>query len=377
MRIAIADNISEFDAHDWNALAGSEYPFLRHEFLTAAETSGSAAPQSGWIPRHIGMHDSSGRMVAAMPLYEKSHSWGEFVFDWSWAQAYERAGLDYYPKLVSTVPFTPAPSPRLLTRHRELHAPLLETAQTLANEGGYSSLHILFPQTSELASLETSGLKIRKDCQFHWYNQSYSSFDEFLSGFSASKRKKVRRDRRHVAEQGISFRRVHGKEADAAIWRDVYELINISFLRRGSLPYFSLDFFLEVSERLPDNILIIIAEKSGSPIGAAVFYDTTQVLYGRYWGADANYNALHFETCYYQGIDYCIDRGIRRFEPGTQGEHKISRGFVPVNTWSAHWLAQPEFSDAIGQFLTEESRHVDHYIDVVNEHTPYKDETTP
>ena len=166
MRIAIADNISEFDAHDWNALVGSEYPFLRHEFLTAAETSGSAAPESGWIPRHIGMYDPSGRLVAAMPLYEKSHSWGEFVFDWSWAQAYERAGLDYYPKLVSTVPFTPAPSPRLLTQHRELHAPLLETAQTLANEDGYSSLHILFPKISELASLETSGLKIRKDCQF-------------------------------------------------------------------------------------------------------------------------------------------------------------------------------------------------------------------
>ena len=165
------------------------------------------------------MHDSSGKLVAAMPLYEKSHSWGEFVFDWSWAQAYERAGLDYYPKLVSTVPFTPAPSPRLLTQHRELHAPLLETAQTLANEDGYSSLHILFPKISELASLETSGLKIRKDCQFHWYNQGYSSFDEFLSGFSAAKRKKVRRDRRHVAEQGISFRRVHGKEADAAVWR--------------------------------------------------------------------------------------------------------------------------------------------------------------
>ncbi len=375
MRTKIADSIGEFEAQDWNALVDPRYPFLRHEFLLAAETSGSAAGDSGWLPRHIGMRDAAGTLVGAMPLYEKTHSWGEFVFDWSWAHAYERAGLSYYPKLVSAVPFTPASSPRLLTTDSQCRVALLDAAKAFAAEGNYSSLHILFPDRSDLATLESAGYKLRKDCQFHWHNHDYESFEQFLAGFSAAKRKKVRRDRRHVREQGITFRRLLGSEADAATWRAVYELISITFLRRGSLPYFSLEFFMDVSQRLPDSILIVIAEKAGSPIAAAVFYDTPDTLYGRYWGADATYNALHFETCYYQGIEYCIDHGRLRFEPGTQGEHKISRGFTPVNTWSAHWLARPEFFDAIGRFLQEEGRHVDRYVDVVNEHSPYKRES--
>lgn len=375
MRTTIVDSIGEFDARDWNALVDPRYPFLRHEFLVAAETSGSAAADSGWVPRHIGLQDASGQLVGAMPLYEKTHSWGEFVFDWSWAHAFERAGLPYYPKLVSAVPFTPATSPRLLAANQETRAALLDAAKTFAADGDYSSLHVLFPEPSELETLESAGYKLRKDCQFHWHNHGYQSFEQFLEGFSAAKRKKVRRDRRHVKEQGISFRRVHGGEADAATWRAVYELISITFLRRGSLPYFSLEFFMEVSRKLPDSFLIVIAEKSRTPIAAAIFYDTKQTLYGRYWGADANYNALHFETCYYQGIEYCIDHGRTRFEPGTQGEHKISRGFTPVNTWSAHWLARPEFFDAIGRFLKEEGRHIDRYVDVVNEHSPYKRES--
>ncbi len=377
MRTTIADSIGEFDARDWNALVDPRYPFLRHEFLLAAETSGSAAADSGWLPRHIGLQDASGKLVGAMPLYEKTHSWGEFVFDWSWAHAYERAGLPYYPKLVSAVPFTPAPSPRLLAASPETRSALLDAAKTFAADGDYSSLHVLFPDRSELEPLESAGYKLRKDCQFHWHNQDYASFEQFLAGFSAAKRKKVRRDRRRVREQGISFRRLHGGEADAATWRAVYDLISITFLRRGSLPYFSLEFFMEVSRQLPDSLLIVIAEKSHTPIAAAIFYDTKRTLYGRYWGADANYNALHFETCYYQGIEYCIDRGRKIFEPGTQGEHKISRGFTPVKTWSAHWLARPEFFAAIARFLQEEGRHIDHYVDAVNAHSPYRRESAP
>jgi len=200
----------------------------------------------------------------------------------------------------------------------------------------------------------------------------YDDFDDFLATFSSAKRKKARRERRRVAEQGISFRRLSGGEMDSATWTDVYELISMTFLRRGSLPYFSLEFFEEISGRMPENLLVVLAEKNRQPIAAAVFYDAEDSIYGRYWGADANYDSLHFETCYYQGIDYCIEKGRRRFEPGTQGEHRISRGFTPVETWSAHWLARPEFFSAVGQFLEAEKRHVDRYVDAVNSHSPYK-----
>ena len=375
MQIEIAASISDFDAADWNALAGDHYPFLRHEFLSAAEFSGSASAKTGWLPRHLGLRDNRGRLLGAMPLYEKTHSWGEFVFDWSWAHAYEQAGLDYYPKLVSAVPFTPATSRRLLAVESEHQQLLAEAAREIALAEGLSSVHVQFPESGELKILQSAGLRLRKDCQFHWHNAGYRDFDAFLATFSSAKRKKVRRDRRRVTEQGITFRRIKGGDADGAVWRDVYELISVTFLRRGSLPYFNLEFFNEVSARLPDNVLIVLAEKAGLPIAAAVFFDTASVLYGRYWGADADYNALHFETCYYQGIDYCIETGRDKFEPGTQGEHKISRGFIPVNTWSAHWLAQPQFLSAIDRFLDAEGRQIDRYVDAVRDHLPYKSGT--
>ena len=373
MKVEIASKLSDFTEDEWNSLVVGDCPFLRHEFLLAAETCGSATPETGWTPRHIGLRDKSGTLRAAMPLYEKSHSWGEFVFDWSWAQAYEQAGLDYYPKLVSAIPFTPAPGSRLLVSDNAHKPALIEATRQFAADEGYSSLHILFPEASELVYLQDGGLRLRKDCQFHWHNRNYADFDEFLATFSSAKRKKARRDRRRVHEQGITFRRLNGHDVDTAIWSDVYELISMTFLRRGSMPYFSYDFFLEVSKRLPDNILVVLAEKDRVPVAAAVFFDSEDTLYGRYWGAEARYNALHFETCYYQGIDYCIEQKRQHFEPGTQGEHKISRGFVPVTTWSAHWLARPEFFSAVERYLQAEARHIDKYIDAVNAHSPYKD----
>jgi predicted N-acyltransferase len=372
MRLIIADSIEEFDRQDWNGLAGTHYPFLRHEFLAAAEHSGSVGEEAGWQSRHIGILDDNGWLAAAMPLYEKSHSWGEFVFDWNWARAYERAGLEYYPKLVSTSPFTPATSGRLLAREPERIPELIDAAIRLAKERGYSSLHVLFPEYGELPHLENAGLMLRKDCQFHWRNDGYRDFDEFLATFSSAKRKKARRERRLVAEQGIRFRRLSGADLDADTWTTVYELISITFLRRGSMPYFSFDFFLEISRRLPENLLIVLAEKQGTAIAAAVFFDSEEALYGRYWGADSQYNALHFETCYYQGIDYCIEHGRQRFEPGTQGENKVARGFLPATTWSAHWLAHPEFYSAVEQYLHAVQRHIAQYVDTVNAHSPYK-----
>ena len=374
MRAVVTDGIAEIGARDWNALVGDHYPFLRHEFLLAAEKSGSVSRDTGWSPRHICLFDDKEKLVGVMPLYEKTHSWGEFVFDWHWAQAYQQAGLDYYPKLVSAVPFTPAPSGRLFVTQQELRPALVQAALAYAEKCDHSSLHVLFPREDELGVLEESGLKLRKDCQFHWHNQDYRSFDEFLAGFSSKKRKKARRDRRHVREAGIRFRWLTGRELDTAIWTDVYQLISLTFLRRGSMPYFSFEFFVEVSKRMPDNILVVLAEQNRQPTAAAVFYISDAVLYGRYWGCDTQYNALHFETCYYQGIDFCIANGKKIFEPGTQGEHKISRGFTPVSTWSAHWLARPEFFAAVANYLKQEERHIDRYISAVDEHSPYRNQ---
>jgi len=372
MRVKIADSIARFDGQDWNSLVASRYPFLRHEFLLAAEQSGSVAADTGWSPRHIGLYDAHDKLCAAMPLYEKSHSWGEFVFDWSWAQAYEQAGLNYYPKLVSAIPFTPAPSPRLLAQNEDHKNELLGAALDFAQGNGNSSLHVLFPLEKELPVLENKGLKLRKDCQFHWHNNNYKTFDEFLATFNATKRKKAKRDRRHVAEQGIHFRWLKGREIDRATWSDVYQLISLTFLRRRSMPYFNEGFFVAVSEKLPNNIVVVLAEKNRMPVAAAVFYESTHALYGRYWGSDSHYNALHFETCYYQGIDYCIAQEKRLFEPGTQGEHKLSRGFTPVATWSAHWLARPEFFAAVSNYLDAEAQHIDRYMEAAGAHSPYR-----
>ena len=374
MKVTVHDSISSLAHKEWDKLAGDDYPFLKHAFLELAERTGSVSPDAGWTPRHLTLQDG-GELRAAMPLYEKSHSWGEFVFDWAWAHAYEQAGLDYYPKLVSAIPFTPAPSTRILradNNDNEAVHLLLSAATKLAAETNCSSLHLLFPTTSEISLFEDAGLLVRKDCQFHWHNRGYGNFDDFLATFTSAKRKKAKRDRRRVAENGIRFRRLRGTELNSESWSTVYALIARTFMLRGSLPYFNQRFFEGLSTSLPENILVIMAEKDDMPVAAAVFYESHTTLYGRYWGSDGHFDALHFETCYYQGIDYCIETGKQCFEPGTQGEHKISRGFSPVETWSAHWLAHPQFADAIGRYLDQEGRHIENYIETVDAHTPYK-----
>jgi predicted N-acyltransferase len=380
MRVAVHDEIAAIDAHQWNDILGDAYPFLRHEFLLAAEQTGCVSESTGWLPCHLAIRDDDGSLRAAMPLYEKQHSWGEFVFDWAWANAYERAGLDYYPKLVSAAPFTPASSGRLLLRDandNDAAKALIHAALALAEERHCSSLHVLFPAVDEIESLERLGLKIRKDCQFHWHNRGYADFDDFLAGFSSKKRKKVRRDRRHVVEAGIRFRRLTGADLTTDAWSSVYPLISRTFMQRGSMPYFDLAFFEQISRSLADQLLIVIAEDQGEPVAAAIFFIGKDVLYGRYWGSNGHYNSLHFETCYYQGIDYCIEHGIGTFEPGTQGEHKVSRGFLPATTYSAHWLAQPEFFNAIGDYVEEEARHIDRYMRAVDERSPYRADDAP
>jgi predicted N-acyltransferase len=371
----ILSSISKIDASRWNALAGPEQPFLRHEFLLASEQSGCAVARTGWIPQHLIIEDRNGVPVAALPLFRKTHSRGEFVFDFSWASAYAQHGLPYYPKLLSAVPFTPVRGPRLLIGSSPepavLTKALINAALDFARSEQFSSWHVLFPTDAAADELEGAGLVLRRDCQFHWFNQGYASFEEFLSTFTAEKRKKAKRERRRVAEAGIEFDTRHGGDMTDPLWEAIYGFYADTFYRHGHDPYLNLSFFKRVAAALPDSIMIKIARIGATPIAAAIFFVGADALFGRYWGAGGNYHSLHFETCYYQGIEYCIEKKLQRFEPGTQGEHKVPRGFVPTLTRSAHYIADERFAAAIRDFARREARGVDAYAASVNEHVPY------
>ncbi len=370
----ILESITRVDAAQWNALAGPGQPFVRHEFLAALEQSGAASPRSGWQPRHLLLEDAARRPMAALPLYGKMNSRGEFVFDFSWANAYTQHGLSYYPKLVSAVPFTPVSGPRLLLHPAAppgTRAALIEAGLEYARSEGVSSWHVLFPDDAAGDALEAVGMVARRDCQFHWFNQQYTSFEHFLAGFTAEKRKKAKRERRRVAEAGILFDTRHGADMDDALWKTVYAFYADTFYRHGHDPYLGLQFFRRIAAALPEAVMLKIARLKGEPIAAAIFFVGSDALFGRYWGAGGNYHSLHFETCYYQGIEYCIERGLKRFEPGTQGEHKVPRGFVPAITRSAHYIADPRFAAAIRDFAKREASGVAHYAAAVNEHVPY------
>lgn len=376
VRTETLTSIDTVPAAEWNALTGTDQPFVRHEFLAALEHNGAVGPGTGWQPCHLLARDEQGRLQGALPLYLKTDSWGEFVFDFAWADAYRRAGLAYYPKLVAAVPYTPVTGPRLLTAGSrdpaQSMAALLAGARELAAERRASSVHLLFPPPVEIDALKDHDLLLRKDCQFHWHNPGYSDFDEFLGTFTAMKRKKVKRERRRVKEAGVSFRTLSGTDIDHETWQQIMPLYASSFWRRGREPYLNGDFFLEVARTLPEHLVVVLAEFGGEPIAVAICFRSADTFYGRYWGSSGHYHSLHFETCYYQGIDYCIAHGLAHFEPGTQGEHKISRGFVPTETWSAHWLSHPQFAAAVDDYLERERAHIDDYMAVVREHMPYR-----
>ncbi len=367
--------IDEIDAREWNSLAGASNPFLRHEFLGALEHRGCVGESCGWEPSHLILRDASGRLTGAMPLYLKHHSWGEFVFDWSWARAYEELGLPYYPKLVSAVPFTPVQGPRMLV-DPEAAGParqaLLDGAVALAERLGVSSLHVLFPEADEHHALEQAGLLLRKDCQFHWRNAGYRSFEDFLARFSSAKRRKVRRERSRVTAAGIRFQTLPGSEVAARAWDDAYRFCADTFLRRGHRPYLSRSFFDEICTTMGEQVVLTLALRDDAPVAVAICLRGVDTLYGRYWGSAEDYHSLHFETCYYQGIEYCIREGLQRFEPGAQGEYKIRRGFEPVGTWSGHWLAHPQFATAVADYLARERTYVDDYMAEARSHLPFR-----
>jgi predicted N-acyltransferase len=359
----------------WNVLA-HDSPFLRHEFLSALERSGCVGPGTAWEPCYLLAKDG-GELLGALPLFLKYDSRGEFVFDWGWADAYERSGRSYYPKLVASIPFTPATGQRLLFRPGADAAAvsdvLIRGARAAAAELDASSLHFLFPTDTERELLDREGFLTRKSCQFHWHNDGYADFDDFLGRFSSMKRKKAKRERRRVAEAQIAFEHLRGDEPTRAEWDAIFQFYSHTFERRGRPPYLNREFFAQVATTMPENLVIVLARYRGAPIAAAICFRGGGTLYGRYWGSLADFHSLHFETCYYQGIEYCIRERLQKFEPGTQGEHKISRGFTPSATWSCHWLRDPDFHGAVADFLRRETRHVDAYMDELDEHVPYRD----
>jgi predicted N-acyltransferase len=379
LRADVVRRISTLPAAEWNALTDGAYPFMRHEFLAALERTGCVGPGTGWEPCFVVLRDAAG-LAAAVPGWIKSHSYGEFVFDFSWAQAYARVGQPYYPKLVVAAPFTPATGPRLLVRadlDRRLVIPrLLGTVTGLARDNALSTVHVLFPDARDREALEAQGWLMRRDCQFHWTNHGYEDFDAFLGTFTADKRKKAKRERRRVAEAGVGFETRMGNEISPRELSRVWDLHRDTFLRHGHEPYLSRGFFDEAVRSLGDALMFKLAVSGGKMVATAIFFVGRDTLYGRYWGASADFHSLHFETCYHQGIEFCIERGLQRFEPGTQGEHKISRGFEPTLTWSAHHVADARFRAAIGDYLRREAASVDDYAAAVQSHVPYRDRRT-
>ena len=370
MNLEIVDSLAGVPAAAWNRLAGDD-PFLRHEFLSALHETGCATPDTGWTPQFLLVRDR-GRLAAAAPLYLKTHSYGEYVFDWAWADAYYRHGLHYYPKLLSAIPFTPVGGMRMLAESDALRAGLIDAALELARELGVSSLHCLFPPAAEAELMAARGMMLRRGVQFHWSNRGYTDFDGFLAGMNHDKRKKIRQERRRVRESGIAFEWREGSDITGPDWRFFTRCYRQTYREHRSTPYLNLEFFERLGRTMPENLLLVTALRDGQPIAASLNVHNSRRLCGRYWGAVEHYPALHFEACYYQVIEYCIARGIQTFEGGAQGAHKMARGLLPVETCSAHWLAQPQFAAAVGEFLARETRGMVHHIDELAEHSPFK-----
>ena len=367
--------IDEVPAADWNALRGTDCPFLRHEFLAALEHTGCVGRGTGWTPAHLALFEA-GRLIGAAPVYRKTHSWGEFVFDFGWAQAYARHGLAYYPKLQCAVPYSPINSPRLLIGPgcdaTAVAQQMITALEQRCTDQRLSSAHATFIDGAEKEAFAARGWLLRSDVQFHWHNAGYGSFEEYLAGFRSEKRKQVRRERRRIEEAGLVITTLRGAQLTDDLLAFVYRVHAATFHAHGQEPYLNLAFFREIAASLGDALLVKLAVHGSEPVAAAVFVVGPDALFGRYWGSRGDHHSLHFELCYHQGIEFCIEQGLSRFEPGTQGEHKIARGFVPSHSWSAHFIADARFRDAIADFLRHEAESVQNYAAAVNEHVPYR-----
>lgn len=373
-RTRIVSSLAEIGQARWDALLAQQTdvnPFLSFGFLHALHESRCAAEEAGWQPQFLTLWQGE-QLAAAMPLYLKWHSYGEYVFDWAWADAYRRHGLEYYPKLLSAIPFTPVTGTRLLACDADALRALTEALLKLQKTRGVSSTHVLYPPQTQAETLRAAGFMLRSGVQFHWMNAGYASFDDFLATLERKKRKNIRAERRKVAEAGVTFRQVEGADITAEEWQFFKQCYDRTYAQHASTPYLNLDFFLRIGAGMPQNILLIVAQREGRPIAASLVIHDDDTLYGRYWGAIEDIPCLHFETAYYQPLEFCIRRKLRCFEGGAQGEHKMARGFLPQKTWSAHWLAHPAFADAVEQFLQQEAGGIESYMDELNERNPFK-----
>jgi len=369
--LRVVENLATVPAAAWNRIAGGD-PFTSHEFLCALIDTGCAGVRTGWRPQIV-LLERDNQLAAAMPLFLKSHSYGEYVFDWAWADAYQRHGLDYYPKLLCAVPFTPVSGPRLLAANDADRKRLAAAALEMARE--VSSLHVLFPPAAEAGLLQDAGMLLRRTVQFHWQNdasQGYADFDDFLSRMTRHRRKIIRQERRRVHDSGLSFRWLRGAEIGQAQWEFFERCYRRTYAAHRSSPYLNLEFFLQLGATLPQHCLMILAERAGRPVAATLNLLANGRIFGRYWGAAEHIPLLHFECCYYQAIEYAIANRLQAFEGGAQGEHKLFRGLLPVESLSAHWLAHPRFARAIEDYLERESAGITCYVDELNEHSPFR-----
>ncbi|MFZ2737139.1 MAG: GNAT family N-acetyltransferase [Burkholderiaceae bacterium] len=386
--IRVLSCILDLPAQQWNALLARQSrpnPFMRHEYLAALQTSGCASSTSGWRPQLLTLwradpNAGADELIAACPLYLKTHSYGEYVFDWAWANAYAQHGLAYYPKAVVAVPFTPVPGSRLLARDSASRQALIEALLAWCQQQGLSSLHLLFASDDDLASCAQAGMLLRQTVQFHWTNQDFRSFDDFLGSLSQIKRKKINQERRKVREAGVIFRCASGHGISNADWDFFYRCYEKTYLEHGNQPYLNRDFFSRLASSMADNCLLFVAEQQSNgsvqALAASLIIlgeeNGQKVAYGRYWGALQRVDCLHFEACYYQPLQWCIEHGIARFEGGAQGEHKMARALLPVTTSSAHWLAHPDFSDAVERFLQREGQGVANYMEDLSKRSPIR-----
>lgn len=376
IRIDILPRLDTVTAADWDACAGADNPFVSHDFLSSLEESRSVCREEGWLPQHLVVRGWDGRIAGAVPLYLKGHSQGEYIFDYSWANAYERAGGSYYPKLLSAIPFTPVTGPRLMVADgadaAEMRSTLIAALLEVTRQHGVSSLHINFCGEADAAAMEDAGFLIRHGHQYHWRNEGYASFDDFLETLSSRKRKNIRKERRKVEEAGLTIRRLTGDDLKPHHWDAFYLFYQDTYDRKWGHPYLTRRFFDLLQERMRDRTLLIMAYQGDEPVAGALNLIGRNALYGRNWGSDGRYPFLHFEACYYQAIDFAIERGLKTVEAGTQGEHKIQRGYRPVRTLSAHHLVDRSFHDAVDRFLTAERQEMAQIMDYLDQHSPYR-----
>lgn len=369
-------SLQQVPAQQWDAVCGSGYPFLRHQFLLGLETSGCTTADSGWQPCHLILRQGQ-RVVAVLPLYLKSHSYGEYVFDRSWASAWQQQGLEYYPKLVSAIPFTPATGPRLChlaeLDSASVWSAALSALEQFARQKAISSWHLLFPEPSVSGMLLAKGIPQRRAVQFHWFNDNYSSFDDFLATFNSRKRKSLKRERRRIQEQELRLETRVGQQISDADWAMFHRFYQFTYAKRsGHGGYLTREFFTEVAAGMGDQVVMVVASHEGESVAAALYFRGEDTLYGRYWGCTREFDALHFEACYYRGIEFCIEQGIARFDPGAQGEHKIQRGFRPLETFSNHWIADSRLAAAVADFTRREQPHTQAYLREASTLLPFK-----